>query len=130
MGTKDIEVVMIQACEGLGIVPLGSIYVPDDYPEGVDERILIHVKGQQRGDIFYKGFVEVNFVCPDDNGRADHARLQEVEDILFDAFRYDTVGEFGTETYRYGLNSIQTYAEKEAKYHYVNARLLFEILNI
>jgi hypothetical protein len=130
MGTKDIELVMIQACESLGIVPLSSIYVPDDYPEGVDERILIHVKSQQRGDIFYKGFVEVNFVCPDENGRANHARLQEVEDILVDAFRYDTVGEYRDDTYRYGLHSVQTFAEKEAKYHYVNARLLFEILNI
>ena len=130
MGTKDIEQVMIGVCESLNIVPLANIYVPEDYPEGVSERIVIHVKRQTRGDIFYKGFVEVNYVCPDDNGRADHAKLQTAEATMFNAFRYDVVGTFGTDTYRYGLESIQTFAEENAKYHYVNARLLFEQLNI
>lgn len=130
MGTKDIEQVLITVCEGLGIVPFSRIYVPDDYPEGMDERIVIHVKQPQRGDIFYKGFVEVNAVVPDNNGRADHQRLQEVENILVDAFRYDAVGTFGTDTYRYGLYSHQVLREEEAKFHYVNARLTFEILNI
>lgn len=130
MGTKDIEQVLIVACAGLGIVPLSSIYTPDDYPKGVHESIVIHVKESQRGDIFYRGFVEVNAVVPDENERQNHLRLQEVENILRDAFKYDTVGRFGEDVYRYGLYSIQILAEKEAKYHYVNARLLFETLNI
>lgn len=130
MGIKEIEKVMISACEGLGIVPLSRIFVPDDFPEGTDERIVIHVKPPQRGAIFYKGFVEVNAVVPDIEGRADHARLEEVEGILIDAFRYDTCGEFNGDTYRYGLYSYQVLRENEAKYHYVNARLTFEILNI
>ena len=130
MGTKEIELVLIRVCEGLGLVSLSNIYLPDDYPTGTDERFVIHVKNQQRGDYFYKGFVEVNFVVPDSEGRANHPRLQEAEKVLFDAFRYDTVGEFEGETYRYGLSSIQTLYEEDSKYHYVNARLLFEILNI
>lgn len=131
MGTKGIEKVVIQACSALGIVPLTSIYVPDDFPEGKEERIVIHVKNQQRGEIFYKGFVEVNFVSPDVEGRADHARLEAVEDIFFEAWKYDTVVDYDGETCRYGLASQpQTMPEKEAGYHYVNARLLFEILNV
>ena len=130
MGTKDIEKVMIRACESLGIVPLSQIFVSDDFPLGTDERIVIHVKGQVRGDIFYKGFVEVNAVVPDVNGRADHERLGDVENILVDAFRYDVVGDFGQDTYRYGLYSHEVIREAEAKFHYVNARLTFEILNI
>lgn len=130
MGIKDIEEVLIRACEGLGIVPLSRIYVPDDYPEGTDERVVIHVKPIQRGEIFYKGFAEVNAVVPDVNGRADHARLQEVADILVNAFKYDTVGEFGNDTYRYGLYSHTVLRESEARFHYVNVRLTFEILNI
>lgn len=130
MGTKDIEEVLISACNGLGIVPISRIYVPDDYPEGTDERIVIHVKPPQRGDIFYKGFVEVNAVVPDVNGRADHARLQEVENILVNAFKYDTCGQYGSDTYRYGLYSHSVLRESDAKFHYVNARLTFEILNI
>lgn len=130
MGTKDIEQVLISACEGLGIVPLSRIYVPDDYPTGTDERIVIHVKAPQRGDIFYKGFVEVNAVVPDIEGRANHERIQEVEAILVNAFKYDTVGTFGSDTYRYGLYSESVLREAEAKFHYVNARLTFEILNI
>lgn len=128
MGTKEIEKVMIGACSSLGIVPLESIYLPDDFPDGVDERIVIHVKRSQRGSWFYKGFVEVNAVVPDNGGRADHQRLETVENILTEAFRYDTVGEFAGETYRYGLHSIEILPEEN--YHYVNARLTFEILNI
>ena len=132
MGTKDIEKVMISVCSGLGIVPLSKIFVPDDYPEGsvTGERIVIHVKQQQRGEIFYKGFVEVNAVVPDIEGRANHDRLEEIEDTLVNAFKYDTCGRYEGDTYRYGLYSIQTLRESEAKFHYVNARLTFEILNI
>ncbi len=130
MGTKDIEQVLITACAGLGIVPLSSIFVSDDFPDGAGERIVIHVKEPTRNPIFYTGFAEVNAVIPDDNGRARHERLQEVENILAEAFRYDTVTEFNGETYRYGLHSIGTKPEPDAKYHYVNARLLIEILNI
>ena len=130
MGTKDIEQVLIEACAGLGIVPLSSIYVSDDFPEGTDERIVIHVKEQQRNPIFYTGFAEVNAVVPDNSGRADHERLQDVENILSSAFRYDTVTEFNGETIRYGLHSIKTLYEPDARYHYVNARLLIELLNI
>ena len=64
LGTKDIEKVMIRACEELELVPLSHIFVKDDFPEGTAERIVIHVKSQSRGDIFYKGFVEVNVVVP------------------------------------------------------------------
>jgi len=130
LGTKDIEKVMIRACEELHIVPLSHIFVKDDFPEGTAERIVIHVKSQSRGDIFYKGFVEVNVVVPDDNDRADHETLGEIEKVLNDAFKYDTVGEFEGETYRYGLSSMETLPEPDAHYHYVNARLLFETLNI
>ena len=130
LGTKDIEKVMIKACEGLGIVPLSRIFVSDDFPEGTAERIVIHVKPQTRGDIFYKGFVEVNVVVPDEGDRAAHESLGEYERILNDAFKYDVVGEFNGETYRYGMNSICTLNEPDAHYHYVNARLTFETLNI
>ena len=121
---------MIRACEALEIVPLSHIFVADDFPDGTAERIVIHVKEQIRGDIFYKGFVEVNVVVPDDNDRADHEALGEIEQILNDAFKYDTVGEYGEDTYRYGLYSMQTLHEPDSHYHYVNARLTFETLNV
>ena len=128
MGIKDIEEVIIGACSNLGIVTISDIYVPDDFPQGVSKRIVIHVKQQQRGDYFYKGFVEVNVVVPDIDGREDHKTLQDAETALVSAFKYDTCGSFGDDTFRYGLNSIQIL--KDENYHYVNARLLFEILNI
>ena len=112
------------------MVPLADIYVSDDFPDGVSKRIVIHVKQQARGDIFYKGFVEVNAVVPDIGGKADHETLGEIESIFNDAFKYDTVGEFNGETYRYGLYSMETLHEQDAQYHYVNARLTFETLNI
>ena len=130
LGTKDIEKVMIKACETLEIVPLSRIYVKDDFPEGVVDSIVIHVKRPMRGDVFYKGFVEVNAVVVDDNDKARHEDLTEIEKMLETAFRYDTVGEFEGQTYRYGLHSIETLYEPDSHYHYVNARLTFESLNI
>lgn len=131
MGIKEIEKMMIGICSELGIVPLSQIYLPDDFPEGpVDNCIVIHVKEQARGAIFYKGFVEVNVVIPDNNDRAEHALLEQVEKIMTDTFRYDTVSEYEGETYRYGLNSISVNYEPSAHYHYVNTRLLLETLNI
>ena len=56
--------------------------------------------------------------------------LGEIERILNDAFKYDTVGEYGEDTYRYGLYSMQTLHEPDSHYHYVNARLTFETLNV
>ena len=130
LGTKDIEKVMIKACEALEIVPLSHIFVKDDFPEGMGERLVIHVKEPVRGDIFYKGFVELYVVIPDDNDRADHESLNLVEKKFDEAFRYDTCGEFDGQTYRYGLYSMSTGCEPASHYHYVNARLTFESLNI
>ena len=130
LGSKDIEKIMIKVCEGLEIVPLSHIFTKDDFPEGVMERIVIHVKEQVRGDIFYKGFVEINVVIPDDNDRADHETLGDVEQILNEAFKYETCGEYENQTYRYGLHSLSCNHEPDAHYHYVNARLTFETLNI
>lgn len=131
LGTKEIELVMIRVCESLRLVPLSRIYLPDDFPEGPAETsIVIHVKKPTRGDIFYKGFVEVNVVIPDDNDRAEHELLTDAERVLEDAFKYDTCGEFKGNTYRYGLHSISVLHKPESHYHYVNAELTFESLNI
>ena len=130
LGTKDIEKIIIRACEALEIVPLSHIFVSDDFPEGQSKRIVIHVKEQVRGEVFYKGFVEVNAVVPDDNGRADHETLGEIEKTFNTAFKFDIVGDYDGETYRYGLYSLETLSDPDSHYHYVNARLTFESLNI
>ena len=131
MGIKEIEKVMIRVCESLNIVPLSHIYLPDDFPLGpAEESIVIHVKNQMRGDIFYKGFVEVNVVVPDDNGRACHETLEDAENRMLEAFKYDVVGDYNGRTYRYGLSSTEVLNEPDSHYHFVNARLTFEILNI
>ena len=122
---------MIGVCKDLGIVPLSRIYLPNDFPEGpAEECIVIHVKSQVRGPIFYKGFVEVNYVVPDNEDRAEHDTLTEGEKVMKNAFRYDTVGEYEGETYRYGMYSHEVLYEPDAHYHYVNVRLTFETLNI
>lgn len=121
---------MIDACNALGIVARSDIYVSDDFPLGVGKRIVIHAKRQLRGDVFYKGFVEVNVVIPDNGDKPDHNQLEDAERILDDAFRYDTVGEYDGQSYRYGLHSMEVIKDGDSHYHYVNARLTFESLNI
>lgn len=130
MGNKEIEEVIILACVGLGGITKDDIYTSWDFPSGVSKRIVVHAKPQTRGDYFYKGFVEVNIVFPDINGRADHEALKSAEQDVWEKFRYDTVGEYGGETYRYGLESERILYEEKSEYHYINTRLLFETLNI
>lgn len=123
---KDIEEILITALSRL--ITASSIYVEDDIPDGnvTAQRITLHVKEIKTQPIFKKCFVEVNWCVPDIGEAPDAAGLKAVEHQMVD---FEYTGEYDGTAYRYGVESIRT-LKSELKCHYVNTRLLFEILNV
>lgn len=126
--TTDIANILYRDCQtfGIDIVPHGKKLMG----ELKSERIVIHSKSQQPGTYWKKSFVEVNLCVPDlKKGEANTIRLNEMEkeaQELFDGVTgcYDGV------SYFYSIDSIGTEEDTDLKCHYVNVRLLFEVLNV
>ena len=114
--TTDIGNILYRDCEAfeIDIVPSGETLVG----ELKSERIVIHTKKQQPGTYWKKSFAEVNLCVPD---------LSENEaNRLFD----DVVNSYDGTRYRYSIDSIGAEADTALKCHYVNVRILFEVLNV
>lgn len=124
----DIANIIFKDCKDLGIEELCQ---EGNIPEGevISERIVVYAKKQTSGIYWKKGFVEVNLCVPDYNGKASLIRLNELEheaNSLFD----DVVSTYDGTRYRYSIESIGTEADTALKCHYVNVRILFEVLNV
>lgn len=125
--TTDIANILYRDCKvfGIDIVPQGEALVG----ELKTERIVIHAKKQQPGKYWKKSFAEVNLCVPDlSENEANTIRLQEFEREAMN--RFDTVGSYDGTTYRYSIESIGTEEDTDLKCHYVNVRILFEVLNV
>lgn len=126
--TTDIGNILYRDCKvfGIKIVPDGETLTG----ELTSERIVIHAKKQQPGKYWKKSFAEVNLCVPDlGENSANSIRLNELEreaNKLFD----DAVSSYDGTTYRYSIESIGTEADTALKCHYVNVRILFEVLNV
>lgn len=126
--TTDIGNILYRDCKafGIDIVPDGETLTG----ELKYERIVIHVKKQQLGTYWKKSFVEVNLCVPDlSENEANTIRLNELErqaSKLFD----DVVNTYNGNRYRYSIESIGTEADTALKCHYVNVRILFNVLNV
>lgn len=125
--TTDIANILYWDCKvfGIDIVPQGETLVG----ELKSERIVIHSKKQQPGKYWKKSFAEVNLCVPDlSENEANSIRLQELEREAMK--RFDVVGNYDSTAYRYSIESIGTEADTALKCHYVNVRVLFEVLNV
>lgn len=125
--TTDIGNILYRDCKvfGIDIVPSGETLVG----ELTSERIVIHTKKQQPGKYWKKSFVEVNLCVPDlSENEANSIRLNELEREAMK--RFDAVDSYDGTTYRYSIESIGTEADTALKCHYVNVRILFEVLNV
>lgn len=126
--TTDIGNILYRDCKAFGIdmIPDGETLTG----ELKYEKIVIHVKKQQLGTYWKKSFVEVNLCVPDlSENEANTIRLNELErqaSKLFD----DVVNTYNGNRYRYSIESIGTEADTALKCHYVNVRILFNVLNV
>ena len=103
-------------------------YQKGNIPEGevIEERIVILPKVQNPSKIWKKGFVEVNFCVPDIGGKADLIRLNEMERL---AAGVENTGVYDGTSYTYSVSSIGIEADTALKCHYVNLKLMFNVLN-
>lgn len=126
--TTDIANILYRDCQtfGISIVPHGKKLTGPMK----SERIVIRAKKQQSETYWKKSFVEVNFCVPDlKEGEANTIRLSELEKQAQELFDGVT-GRYDGTTYHYSIESIGTEADTALKCHYVNVRILFEVLNV
>ena len=110
--TTDIGNILYRDCKAFGvdIVPDGETLTG----ELKSERIVIHTK---------------KCVPNLSENEANTIRLNELErkaGKLLD----DVVSTYDGTTYRYSIESIGTEADTALKCHYVNVRILFEVINV
>jgi len=125
--TTDIADILYRDCKafGIGIVPFGNTLTG----ELKKERITIHVKGQTPSRYWEKCFCDVNLCVPDLGlGIANTLRLKELERKAKELFKSVT-GEFDETRYNYGVETIHIEADTALKCHFINCRLLFNVLN-
>ena len=115
--TGDIETILVRD------------YKKDAIPEGkvTEERITVISKEPKPGTYWIKRFVEVNFCVPDINGMADKSRLTELER---QASGLRSVSSFDGSIYRYKVYSTHQETDAPVKCHFVNAKIMFEVLNV
>lgn len=127
--TTDIGNILYRDCKAFGIELVSSWDELKD--EVTTEKAVIITKRQQPGKYWKKGFVEVNLCVPDLDGlgTANTIRMGELERQVMKILD-DVVNSYDGTTYRYSINSIGTEADTALKCHYVNVRILFEVLNV
>lgn len=126
--TTDIADILFRDCKDFGImiVPFGKTLTG----ELKEERITIHVKGQTPEKIWEKCFVEVNLCVPDlSPTEANYPRLKELERLAKKKFK-SVVGTFDGTTYLYEVDTLTIEADTALKCHFVDCRLLFNVLNV
>ena len=127
--TTDIANILYKDCEAFGMEVYQSGNIPDENKKLSSERVIIIAKSQSSEAIWKKGFVEVNLCVPDMDGKANLIRLQELERKVQEVLD-DIVGEFDGSSYYYQIDQIGTEADTALKCHYVNVRLLFQVLKV
>ena len=127
--TTDIANILYKDCKAFGIEVYQAGNIPDEHKELSSERVIIHTKSQSSEEIWKKIFVEVNLCVPDMDGDANLIRLQELERKAQEVLD-DVVGEYDGSNYYYLIDSIGIEADTELRCHYVNVRILFQVLNV
>lgn len=127
--TTDIANILYRDCKVFGIEVYQSGSIPDEHKELSSERVIVRTKSQSPETYWKKGFVEVNLCVPDMDGDANLIRLQELERKAQEVLD-EVVGEYDGSNYYYLIDLIGIEADTELRCHYVNVRLLFQVLNV
>ncbi len=127
--TTDIANILYKDCKAFGIEVYQAGNIPDEHKKLSSERVIIRTKSQSPETYWKKGFVEVNLCVPDMDGDANLIRLQQLERKAQEVLG-DVVGDYDGSNYYYLIDSIGIEADTELRCHYVNVRLLFQVLNV
>ena len=125
--TTDTANILYKVCKDFGM----PVYQGGNIPSGeigAEGRIVIHTKEQTPESIWKKGFVEINLFTPDTpQGNADLIRLNELERMAVKTL--SGVGNEDGSVYRFSISSITMLENADLKAHYINVRVLFNVLN-
>jgi hypothetical protein len=126
--TSDVANIVFAKCRDFGI---SKIYQKGGIPLGkvTDERIVIIAKGNVASTYWKKGFVEVNLNVPNISGEANLVRLNALERMAYSIFDSYS-GKFDSSVYHVSIYTSSIEEDSELGCHFVNIRLLFEILNV
>lgn len=127
--TTDIANILYKDCKAFGMEVYQAGNIPDEHKELSSERVIIRTKSQSPETYWKKGFVEVNLCVPDMDGDANLIRLQELERKAQEVLD-EVVGEYDGSNYYYLIDTIGIEADTELRCHYVNVRILFQVLNV
>lgn len=126
--TTDIGNILYRDCGVFNIEIIASWDKLES--ELISEKIVIITKSQSPDKFWKKAFVEVNLCVPDLEGiTANTIRLNELERQAYSTLD-NVVNSYDSTTYRYSIDSISTEADTALKCHYVNVKILFQVLNV
>lgn len=131
---QTIGNILYRDCKALGIEPIYVVFPGDNSDEIQlgeikEERVVIHVKKQKDGTYWRKSFNEVNILVPRIANCPDRIRLEQVEREVMKLLDGVT-GEYDSTHYLYSVESIGSMTDAALRCEYVNARILFEVLNV
>lgn len=123
----DIAKILYIDCQVFGL----PVYQRDNTPKGkvTKERVVVFPKSGSVQRFWEKCYVEVNFCVPDIKGQANLIRMDELEREAVKVLNRVS-GTFDNTRYRYSKDSTSREEDTELGCHFVNVRLLFEILNV
>lgn len=126
IATTDIANILYRDIKMMGF----AVSQEGNVPAGplTAERVVIHAKQQTVETTWKKNFAEVNFLVPDTaDGKADLVRLNVLERYALEHLRAG--GRYDDTTYTYAPVSTCILELRDFKAHYVNAKLLFRVIN-
>lgn len=127
--SSDIQTILYKKAQLLGVK---EVYKEGNIMSGnySTERVVILNNSAEPGTYWRIGFMNVNICVPDldRNFTANLTRLSELESLAYDVF--SETGKMKGIAYTYDVDSTNIEEDRAAHSHYVNIRILFEVLNV
>lgn len=127
--TSDIRIICKKIVGSLGI----EVYIPEELPLGAiaSDRAVIVTSSDDLGKYWGKCIVTLSIIVPDVCPKiANMSRLSSYERKVQELFVDGIAGEHGGDSYLIELQSIGIDNASDVKCHFVNAKLMFNILNV
>lgn len=127
--STDIQTILYKKAQLLGVK---EVYKEGNIMSGnySTERVVILNNSAEPGTYWRIGFMNVNICVPDldRDFTANLTRLSELESLAYDVF--SETGKMKGLAYTYDVDSTNIEEDRAAHSHYVNIRILFEVLNV
>lgn len=121
------EILFDKCAEAFADVP---IYLKGSEPIGeIDtERVVIITRRIESGKYWNRSMCEINYCVPNRANEKDGIRLKEAQVMMKPL--HSGCGICENERYRFKKMSVGEEEDSDLRYHFVNLKVLFEILNV